>query len=182
MIRPLGEWLAERRVWWRIADKGWKNPLDARFAQARGGRWNPPGSFASLYLNEDRATARRNLRHFIARWPYEPEDLRANNGPVLVGASLPRGQEVCDAHTAAGIRALGLPKTYPLTAAGERVGHGRCQALGRRIQSSGLRGVRCRSAQCAGHAHRELAWFPATARSRATRVETLGFEDWFWGE
>jgi len=73
-----------------VADGTWRDPLDPSFAAQRGGRWNPPGSFPSLYLNEDQVTARTNLRAFIAGWPYEPEDLRDDNGPVLVGATLPR--------------------------------------------------------------------------------------------
>ena len=68
--------IPDAHVWWRIADPAWTNPLDPSFAQRQGGRWNPPGSFPTLYLNEDTATARRNLRAFIARWSYEPEDLR----------------------------------------------------------------------------------------------------------
>ena len=70
------ETLPDAHVWWRIADPAWTNPLDPSFAQRQGGHWNPPGSFPTLYLDEDMATARRNLRAFIARWPYEPEDLR----------------------------------------------------------------------------------------------------------
>ncbi len=77
-------------------------------------------------------TARMNLRAFIAGWPYEPEDLRADNGPVLIGARLPRTQQVCDAHTPEGIAAAGLPKNYPLDARGRPVSHQRCQPVGPR--------------------------------------------------
>ena len=71
------EALPEAHVWWRVADPSWSDPLDPAFARRYGGRWNPPGMFPVLYLNEDPATARLNLRAFIAGWPYEPEDLRA---------------------------------------------------------------------------------------------------------
>ena len=67
-----------------------------------------------LYLNEDMLTARLNLRTFIANWPYEPEDLRDETGPVLVVCALPTRQFVCEAYTVAGLRAAGLPDTYPL--------------------------------------------------------------------
>ena len=110
----ISERLPDRWTWWRIAEQSWSNPLDPEFARQRGGRWNPPHSFPTLYLNEDKVTARLNLRAFIAQWPYEPEDLRPDTAPVLVGASLPRRQSVCDAHTPQGIAALGLPLTYPL--------------------------------------------------------------------
>jgi hypothetical protein len=147
----------------------------------RGGRWNPPDSFATLYLNEDQVTARLNLRRFIADWPYEPEDLRADTGPLLIGASLPRDQDVADAHTPAGVAALELPASYPFDRAGRLVGHGRCQVIGQRIKEANLRGVRTRSAQTRDGAGRELAWFPATARSRAQLVTRLKFGMWYWG-
>jgi RES domain len=167
-------------TWWRIADRAWHDPLDPAFAAERGGRWNPPASFATLYLNEDLVTARLNLRTFIAGWPYEPEDLRSDTGPVLVAASLPRAQTVCDAHTPAGLKAAGLPQTYPLDSSRKLVPHERCQPVGATAKLTGLRGVRARSARAPAGAGRELAWFPASARSRAKRGKTLGFEAWFW--
>ncbi|MEL7451102.1 MAG: RES family NAD+ phosphorylase [Pseudomonadota bacterium] len=173
--------LKDRWTWWRIAEAAWDNPLDPSFAELRGGRWNPPHSFPTLYLNEDKVTARFNLRVFIADWPYEPEDLRPDNAPVLVGARLPRRQIVCDAHTRKGIAALGLPKSYPLDLAGNPVPHLRCQPIGQQVHEAGLRGLRVRSAQTEHGAGRELAWFPATARSKAERTDTLHFDDWYWG-
>jgi hypothetical protein len=134
----------------------------------------------TLYLNEDSVTARLNLRRFIAGWPYEPEDLRAENGPLLVGATLPRDQVVADAHTPGGVTALGLPLTYPQGADGRTVPHARCQPLGQQIRDADLRGVRARSAQSRDGAGRELAWFPASARSRARRAKTLTFDQWYW--
>jgi hypothetical protein len=168
-------------TWWRIADAAWRDPLDPSFAERAGGRWNPPRRFCTLYLNEDQVTARLNLRHFIARWPYEPEDLRQDTGPVLVGATLPRAQLVCDAHTRAGLLAAGLPSSYPRDRRGSLVSHARCQPIGAAARACGLRGVRARSARATDGAGRELAWFPATARSLAHRGRTLRFEDWYWG-
>lgn len=175
----LHETLLGTHVWWRIADPHWTDPLDPGFAQRRGGRWNPPGSFPVLYLNEDVATARVNLRSFIARWPYESEDLRDEGGPTLVGCRLPRRQSVCDAHSAAGLRAAGLPDSYPLDADGAPVPHRRCQLIGARAKADSLRGVRARSAQSRNGDYRELAWFPASARSVARRVRTLAYGAWF---
>ena len=108
------EAVPDAHVWWRIAVPSWSDPLDPDHARRRGGRWNPPGSFRVLYLNEDLRTARQNLRAFTARWPYEPEDLRDDTAPLLIGCTLPRRQIVCDAHSAAGLRAAGLPAAYPL--------------------------------------------------------------------
>ena len=76
-------------MWLRVADPAWADPLDPGFAQRSGQRWNPPDSFAALYLNEDVVTARINLRLFIGPLPYGPEDLRDDTGPVLVHAVLP---------------------------------------------------------------------------------------------
>jgi hypothetical protein len=172
--------LPDRWTWWRIADPAWSDPFDPSYAATCGGRWNPPDSFPTLYLNEDPVTARLNLHAFIARWPYEPEDLRAENGPVLVGAILPRAQDVCDIHTRAGVRGAGLPSTYPLDGNGKPVPRSRCQRIGARARKLGLRGVRSRSAQSRDGAGRDLAWFPATRRSRATLAARLSFKQWYW--
>lgn len=174
------ERVPDRWTWWRIADRAWRNPLDPSHAARTGGRWNPTGSFPVLYLNEDKVTARLNLRAFIAQWPYEPEDLRDDTGPVLVGARLPRDQQVCDVHTPEGVRGVGLPKTYPLDAGGALVPWAECQPIGVEVKGAGLRGVRARSARSAEGAGRELAWFPATARSLARRESRLAFEQWYW--
>ncbi|HET6629573.1 MAG TPA: RES domain-containing protein, partial [Woeseiaceae bacterium] len=158
----------------------WRDPLDPSFAAQVGGRWNPARSFPTLYLNEDKVTARLNLRAFIAGWPYEPEDLRPETGPVLVGATLPRHQEVCDLHTPAGVHAAGLPKSYPLDGKGQPVPRSACQPIGARARKAGLRGVRSRSARSRDGAGRDVAWFPAGARSAATRTIVLAFDRWYW--
>ena len=175
------ETLPDRHEWWRIANPAWSDPLDPSYARRRGGRWNPPDSFPTLYFNEDVVTARLNLRSFIAAWPYEPEDLRDDTGPVLIGATLPRTQRVCDAHTRKGITAVGLPASYPLDTMGHLIPHATCQPIGERVKERGLRGVRCRSARAPYGAGRELGWFPPTARSRARRKTKLAFDRWFWG-
>lgn len=175
----LRETLPSGHTWWRIADSEWADPLDPSFAQRHGGRWNPPDSFPVLYLNEDLVTARLNLRLFIASWPYEPEDLRDDTGPLSVGCSLPVDQVVCDAHSQAGIRAVGLPAAYPLDENGNEVPHARCQEIGARAHDADLNGVRARSARAPDGAGRELAWFPDA--TRANRVQALAFTEWFWG-
>jgi hypothetical protein len=181
-VTGLTELLPDGHSWWRIARASWADPLDASHSARLGGRWNPPDSFPALYLNEDLVTARANMRLFTTAWPYEPEDLLDGAGPLLVEATLPRRQVVADAHTPAGIRALGLPATDPLIADGSStsVPHVGCQQIGVTLHAAGLRGVRCRSAQTALGAGRELAWFPATSRSTATRRRTLAFTEWFW--
>lgn len=174
------ERLVDGYRWLRICNRDWEDPLDDTFAKHAGGRWNPPNSWRTLYLNEDRVTARLNLELFIADWPYEPEDLRPDTGPDLAVATLPRDQRVADVHTPEGVTLVGLPRTYPLDEAGVLVDTLVCQRVGEHVEEAGLRGVRCRSAQAPRGAGRELAWFPATARSRARLLERLDFEAWYW--
>jgi hypothetical protein len=175
------ELLRDGHEWLRIAGADWQDPLDPLFAAQRGGRWNPPGSFPTLYFNEDVVTARFNLDRFIAGWPYEPEDLRDDTGPILVRAALPRTQRVADCHSPAGVAALGLPPTFPLDGDGRIVGHETCQPIGETVHRRKLRGVRSRSARVPDRAGRELAWFPASAASRARPVGREAFSDWYWG-
>ena len=172
--------LADGHRWLRLADPCWADPLDPSYAAEAGGRWNPADSHPTLYLNEDVVTARINLRLFLDGLPYGPEDLLPAAAPVLVGARLPRRQQVADIHTPAGVAAAGLPASYPLDASGSLVGHDRCQPVGVQANAAGLRGVHCRSARAPDGAGRELAWFPATARSCAHPDGVEAFEDWFW--
>src|SRR5947199_199474 len=52
----------ERRgAYVRVADPGWRDPLDGRHARARGGRWNPPESFPVVYLCATLGVARANV-------------------------------------------------------------------------------------------------------------------------
>lgn len=158
----------------------WPDPLDDTYAQHAGGRWNPPASWRTLYLSEDLVTARLNLRLFIADWPFGPEDLRSDSGPPLAVATLPRRQRVADVHTPEGVAAAGPPATYPLDGSGDLVGHDACQEVGGEANGQRLRGVRCSSARVPYGAGRELAWFPATSRSRAALLRLLPFDEWYW--
>ncbi len=174
------ELLPNGHVWFRVARADWDDPLDPSFAAERGGRWNPPQSHLTLYLNEDRATARCNIRTFIEGWPYEPEDLCEDTGPVLVLATLPFRQEVVDVHSLEGLAAVGLPSTYPLDEGAELIPHSVCQPIGVEVHRAGLRGVRARSARAPDGAGRELAWFPASRRSRARQLRSESFSSWYW--
>lgn len=179
-VQPVGEQIPNGHRWLRIADPQWTDPLDSSFAAEVGGRWNPPASYPTLYLNEDIVTARVNMRLWTDQWPYAPEDLRPEHAPVLVTATLPRDQTAADAHTPAGLAALGLPASYPTDGRNERVGHDRCQPIGAAVRSLDFHGIRCRSAQTPLGAGRELAWFPRTSRSKAAEQLTQAFDEWFW--
>lgn len=173
---PRVETLPDRHRWLRVADPAWVDPLDTSFAEAIGGRWNPPGSFATLYLNEDLPTAKAQIVALLAGSPVEPEDL--DPGFDLVVATLPRDQQVADAVTSEGLAAMGLPDTYPRHRNGRPVRHEDCQPIGAAVAEKGLRGVHARSAVLDDG--RELAWFPARRSSRAQLESRMRFEDWWY--
>lgn len=174
------EYLEEDHRWLRIAEPLWADPLDPAFAQDQGGRWNPPGSYPTLYFNEDIETARANFRVFVEQWPYEPEDLRNDTGPVLIAATLPRRQQVADIHSPDGVAEAGLPASYPVDENGNPIPHDACQPIGLQAKQAGLRGILCRSANADRGAGRELAWFPATIRSWARLRTVIEYPDWYW--
>ncbi len=101
--------------------------------------------------------------------PVHLDDL-GEDAYVLIAATLPQRQVAADALNPSALRALGLPANYPQDANGSRVGHETCQQVGQRVHKARLRGVWCRSACTMDGLGRELAWFPATQRSKATPV------------
>lgn len=177
-MTPLVVRLQDGQEWLRVADAAWEDPLDPTHAGELGGRWNPPNSFPTLYLNEDMPTARAQVVKLFDGSPIEPEDL--DPGFDLVVATLPRAQEVADAVSDEGLEELGLPATYPRHPNGRPVRRETCQPVGAEIHALGLRGIHARSAAIADGSGRELGWFPARADSRATLVRRLGFEDWWF--
>lgn len=177
-MRPVVHTLPDGHEWLRVADSSWVDPLDPSFAGSRGGRWNPPGSFPVLYLNEDVRTARAQVEALLRGSPIRPDDL--DEGFDLVVATLPRAQDVADALGDAGLESLGLPHTYPRYANGRPVRHDACQPVGQAVKDAGLRGVHARSAATEDGSGRELAWFPARESSHAVLVERLGYRDWWY--
>lgn len=163
----------------RVADPSWADPLDGRFAQRAGGRWNPPRSFPVVYLCASVAVARANVFRKLTGLPYGPEDLDPETGPVLVETQIPRALYV-DAVTERGLEGLGLPKTYPHTSSGRIVGHRRCQGVGQAAWDAGERGIACLSAApTAPSGDEELVWFQRRGR-RLSAKRTQSFEQWFW--
>ena len=178
-MTPRSVRLPDHRIWLRLADPDWANPLDPSFAQWRGGRWNPPASFPALYLNGDVATARLQIERLLDGSPVRPDDLD-DGAYLIVAVSLPRSQTSAEAVSNEGLRLLGLPKTYPVYRSGREVPHRVCQRVGEEVHADGLRGVWCRSACTPDGSGRELAWFPATRRSKAKAVwaSPLPFGAW----
>ena len=166
-IKTVG--LPDERVWLRVASAGWKNPLDPSYAQRTGGRWNPPNAYPALYLNGDLTTARSQLERMLEGYPAGLDDLD-EDAIVLVAARLPKRQRCADGVSAAGLKALELPQTYPPGTTGKPVTHSRCQRIGVAVRSRRLHGLWCRSASTSDGRGRELAWFPSGARSKARPV------------
>jgi len=161
----------------RVADPAWEDPLSADHARARGGRWNPPDSFGVTYLNATVPAARAQVRDKLAARGIQPEDLEADQGPILVHMTLPTTEYV-DAVTDAGLSALGLPETYPLDEQGVGIPHERCQPIGQRAWDAGEDGIACRSAADSAPAGSEELAFFARRALRADAVED--FADWYW--
>jgi hypothetical protein len=163
-------------VWLRITRPHYADPFDPGFAQRRGGRWNPPESWPTLYLNHDLATVHAQVRHLFAGRGIEPDDLDDDAPIRLAAATLPGRQRAADAVTDRGVVAVRLAVSYPLDDRGGQVPHETTQAIGVQVHKAGLRGVLCRSAAGVG---REFAWFPAE-RSRARPVwpAPLAFGAW----
>ncbi len=160
-----------------MADPGWDDPLDGRFAAERGGRWNPPESFPVIYLCRSIEVARANVYRKLAGQPYGPEDLLPGNGPVLVRTSVPEDRYL-NVITEAGCRDAGLPRTYPLDSRRRMVPWRRCQPVGLRARQAGLPGVAARSAAGVGGGE-ELAYF---GRRKLRRRGLRSFEEWFWAD
>jgi len=94
------------------------------------------------------------------------------------------GERFVDAVTEAGLLALGLPATYPMTSATQRgtvVPHARCQAIGKTAYGADEPGIACRSAaeaavgSCVGE---ELALFDRSM-GLARRGRRRRFSEWY---
>ena len=162
----------------RVADPDWSDSLDGSYAAERGGRWNPPGSFAVVYLNRDLETARANVRHRFAGQPFALDDIRPERRPVLVHTDLTR-QSYVDVVSDAGCTAASLPASYPFDDSGVLIPHERCQPIGQRAWTEGEHGIAARSAAAgAWPPGEELAWFQRD--TRLTPLEVQSFEHWYW--
>ena len=146
-------------LWLRVCSPGWHDPLDSSFAARAGGRWNPPRSGQTLYLNRDLATARAQIVRLLAGSFVDADDL-TDDAFELVAVHLPPGLVAVDAVSNAGLIALGLPSSYPLDESGQTVAMTDCQAIAVKGHLAGMEGVEARSAATANGSGRELAWWP----------------------
>jgi RES domain-containing protein len=117
------------------------NPLSGAGARSQGGRWNPPQSFATLYLAVERETATAEFRRMAARAGRRPEDFlprRLYRYEVALTALL-------DLRDAGAREALGLEED--LLASDDP---GACQAIGEAAQYIGREGIIAPSATSRG--------------------------------
>lgn len=168
--------LPHDHVWLRLVKPHYDDPFGTRHAQRRGGRWNPPASWPTLYVNEDMSSVHAQLRRLFLGRGIEPDDLDDGAPVLLAAATLPARQHVADIVSDGGVVAAGLPGTYPLDHRRREVAHDVTREVGEQANASGLRGVWCRSATQVG---RELAWFPAPrATARPVWPHPRPFGSW----
>lgn len=163
----------------RVADPAWADPLDPSYAQRAGGRWNPPRSFGVVYLNADLATARANVTGRFGGLPYGPEDLDLDQAPVLIEVDL-HSERYVDAISAAGVRAIELPDSYPSYPDGSTVPHSICQPIGQTLYDDAELGIAGRSAAAGAEGGCELAWFARPGRTPLVPQSRRAFDHWFW--
>jgi RES domain-containing protein len=166
----------------RVADPDWDDPLDTDFSVATGGRWNAPGTFPVLYLNETLGAARANVFMRLAeqrRLGITLDMLDPLGLPVLVDVIVSPGTAV-DLTSDDGLAAVGLPMSYPLDTAGERVDHARCRRVGAAAHEAQHQGIRARcAAPGAVRIDIELAWFRDKGGSAELTGKPRSFRDWF---
>lgn len=160
----------------RVADPGWRKPLDPEHSRRVGGRWNPPESFDVIYLNASLEVARAQVRRKLEPRGIRPEDLSPERGPVLVHTEIPDDRYV-DAVTDRGLNSLGLPTGYPLDDKGREVSHAVCRPIGQAARSREEPGIACRSAAAHPSPGEELAYFPGDALGVCRRQ---AWTEWFW--
>jgi hypothetical protein len=164
----------------RLAEPAWTDPLDTSYSKARGGRWNPPGAFGALYLNRDLRVAHLRVEQALAGHPYAVEDLDEAELHDLVDLEVPE-QEWLDCVNNDGLKAVGLPVSYPRQPGGRPVEHPQCQPIGQAAFNEGLPGVASRSAaRLATTADEELAVFAYARAPRVVMTRRRVFAEWFW--
>ena len=179
---PLHHGSTVRRAgrWYRLAEPDWSDPLDSGYSKAGGGRWNAPGAFPVLYLNDTAATARLQVLHKLAGLPYAPEDLNPDEQHDLVSVNVPDNAYL-DCISDSGLTLLGLPASYPRHANGRPVSHATCRPVGQQAWDDGLPGIACRSvAGGATRTNEELAFFDRAHQPHPTATARAPFADWWW--
>ncbi len=175
---PYGQIVPRGGTHYRIALPHWGDALNTDYSKNAGGRWNEPGSFGALYLNDSVPLARLQANHKLAGLPYGAEDLDPFEQHDLVVVDMAR-RDVLDCVSDDGLQSVGLPDSYPRDAAGDEVSWSTCQPIGRAAYDDAP-GIACRSAATgAANADEELVVFD-THSDAVTQTDRLGFNEWYW--
>lgn len=165
----------------RLAEPRWGDPIDTTHSRRSGGRWNAPGAFGVLYLNDSLEMARAQVRHKLRGQPFGVEDLEPSRQHVLVPIEVEECR-VRDCASEAGVFAVGLPASYPHDEHGTPVEHDRCQPIGAAARAAGLDGVACRSAAAGANRREELALFEEAVPRLVSAGEPVPFAEWYLEE
>jgi hypothetical protein len=95
--------LPDGHVWLRVVKPSYADPFDMSYAQEQGGRWNPPRSWPTLYVNEDMPTVHAQVLHMFLDRGIHPDDIDDDAPILLAAAVLPEGQQVADVISEAGV-------------------------------------------------------------------------------
>lgn len=162
----------------RIADPSWQDALDISYSRDRGGRWNAPGAFGALYLNDGLRMARLQVEHKLAGQPFQIDDLDPDEQHDLVTVHV-EDCEVLDCASGEGLEAVGPPVSYPRDDSGQAVPHEACRPVGAAARAGGEAGVACRSAATgATESDEELVVFDI-AMANVTQTSRVSFREWF---
>ena len=115
------------------------------------------------------------MRKRLSARGIQPEDVKDDQGPVLVTTTVPEDRYV-DAVSRRGLTALGLPATYPVDGDGALVAHAQCQPIGRDARDLDEPGIACRSAAATYEGAEELAFF---GRKALVPHQVDRFPDWY---
>jgi len=166
-------------TYFRLAEPGWVDPLDTSHSRRTGGRWNPPGAFAVLYLNDSVPTSRLQVLHKLTGLPYGPEDLEPSEQHDLVTVEVPTLTHL-DCISDDGLAAVALPTSYPRHRNGRQVTRATCQPIGVRAFERQLAGVACRSAATeASPDNQELAFFDRATGLHPAATARRPFAAWW---
>lgn len=166
--------LARGGSYYRVCGPDWDDPSDTTYSKTHGGRWNAPGTFGALYLNENLEGARANARRWIEGnfgAGTLPEDIAEAFLPDVASFQIAR-RNFADAVTDRGRKALGLTPRY---ATGK--GYARCRRIGARLYAAKEFGITTLSA--ATTQNEELVVFDTVVKQIAKPGPRRRFADWF---
>jgi len=168
----------------RVARRGWTDPLDTTFAQQQSNRWNFVGGLAVLYTCCSVEVARAVVTDIFSFSALTLNDLRPEMRPVLVEVFW-RGAAI-DLASVEGLVEAGFPLNYP-----EGVEYSVTQPFAEAWSKLGAEAILCRSASVWRQGHRgwmgshepwsELAILTGTAKNSPRTGPIRETEEWLDG-